>query len=336
MYKWIVILPIFWITMTATAQNAPLEWGSWSVAWNASGTRLAVAEPNGNISIYDLEGILINNFSAHDKRVHALDWNPVNDVLASAGWDGFLRLWEVETGNLINEINLWGSAVRLAWHPDGHFLATATSDTLSIWDTSSYQLITSAGASVLDIDWRSDGSDFAAAPIGGVVIAKMSDEGFDVSRFRIENSLVRMRAESVAWNHDETQLVTTGSLYENNDPRYSLNNTAVRIWDAETTQQIKVLYAVEGEAFTDALFIGEISQYVVAITQQGSIYTFDVETGEILSRRQENAFLWMLAWNEQHNLLTIGGTITDITLRNDDLSATGFLDTQPFIAPSED
>ncbi len=336
MYKWIVILLIFWITMTATAQNIPLEGGSWSVAWNASGTRLAVAEPNGSISIYDLEGILITNFNAHDKRVHALDWNPVNDILASAGWDGFLRFWEVETGTLIHEIRLWTGAGALDWHPNGLFLATATSDTLSVWDTSNYQLTASVGASVLNIDWRTDGSDFAAASIGGVVIAKMSDEGFDVSRFRIDNSLVRMRAESVAWNHDETQLVTTGALYENDDPRYSLNNTAVRIWDAETTQQIKVLYAAEGEAFTDALFIGDISQYVVAITQQGSIYMFDVETGEILSHRQENAFLWMLAWNEQHNLLTIGGTNTDVTLRSADPSTTGFLSTEILIFPIEE
>ncbi|MEM6285446.1 MAG: hypothetical protein AAF787_24865, partial [Chloroflexota bacterium] len=77
-------------------------------------------------------------YSGHSRAVYDISVHPDGDLLLSAGWDGTVRLWDVETGE---ELALWQehpAPVRaVAFHPDGNGFASADMrGNLYIWQQS--------------------------------------------------------------------------------------------------------------------------------------------------------------------------------------------------------
>jgi WD40 repeat protein len=100
-------------------------------------------------------------------------WRPNSEQLATAGQDGVARIWQSGDG----DIELEGGAPwveRLAWSPDGEWLATAAGRRLRIWDSAGTlsQDLSSPGT-IYDIAWRPSGRSIAAAGYGGVRIWRL-------------------------------------------------------------------------------------------------------------------------------------------------------------------
>ncbi|MDQ2995838.1 MAG: hypothetical protein M3R61_02100 [Chloroflexota bacterium] len=41
---------------------------------------------------------VLHTLRGHTSTIVGLDWSPTEPILASCGWDGTIRLWDVETG----------------------------------------------------------------------------------------------------------------------------------------------------------------------------------------------------------------------------------------------
>jgi WD40 repeat protein len=112
-----------------------------SVAFSPDGKYLACGASDNCIYLWDRE----NNFKfvktlcGHTDGVWEIVFNPANPrLLASASWDGTVRLWEVETEG-IRELTGHRAAVRcLAFSPDGKLLASGSRDrTVRLWEVES-------------------------------------------------------------------------------------------------------------------------------------------------------------------------------------------------------
>lgn len=84
-------------------------------------------------------GKLLDVLAAHEKPISALAFSPsqAKPLLASASWDGTVRLWDIfTTGATPDVLRHNADVLAIAFRPDGKELATATLDgNIHFWET---------------------------------------------------------------------------------------------------------------------------------------------------------------------------------------------------------
>ena len=63
---------------------------------------------------------------AHDRYITQVEYSPDGKIIASASWDKTVKLWHVQTGRLINTIELPDPVTAIAFSPDGLTLIAGT------------------------------------------------------------------------------------------------------------------------------------------------------------------------------------------------------------------
>jgi chromosome transmission fidelity protein 4 len=97
--------------------------------WHPDGTAFAVAEATRDISIYSASSWKKENTfaSGHTGDITAMGFAPNGSVLASAGADGQIVLWETKTQKILQRFE-FGRVMNLCWHPTKNSLSFTTSD----------------------------------------------------------------------------------------------------------------------------------------------------------------------------------------------------------------
>lgn len=93
-----------------------------SVAWNASGTLIAIADYEGNITIWTAEGKRLRTIrKGATKSYVAIDWHPQRDEIIALS--EYIRVYDLK-GNLLHKISHRKESVLMLcvqWHPSGDF-----------------------------------------------------------------------------------------------------------------------------------------------------------------------------------------------------------------------
>src|SRR5579864_757886 len=101
-----------------------------SVAFSPDGQYLASGSHN-SLCIWDAAtGRLVHTFGGdkdHQEMARCVAFSPDGRRLAAARWDGMIKIWDIETGNLACEplVGHMGRVMSVAYNPDGRFLASA-------------------------------------------------------------------------------------------------------------------------------------------------------------------------------------------------------------------
>jgi WD40 repeat protein len=98
---------------------------------------LASSDSEGRIYLWALHGsdqaALVATIAEHSRAVTGLAFSPDGRTLASASWDGTVKLWSVPEGLLVETLpGERGPMSRVAWSPDGRTLACSGQDNM-IW-----------------------------------------------------------------------------------------------------------------------------------------------------------------------------------------------------------
>jgi WD40 repeat protein len=103
--------------------------GKTAIAWSPTEDKLAIGDLAGRVIIWDIsaEG-LIYDFDEHTHQIHDLIWSPDGTGLASASEDGTVKVWDAETGNLLETLTYPGPVYALDWSPDGTKIAYGGED----------------------------------------------------------------------------------------------------------------------------------------------------------------------------------------------------------------
>ena len=125
-------------TNTATLLHEGIDPKVYSVAFSPDGTILATGNKVWNSSRYDNNVYLWNvatqtniaTFTGHSDHIWSLAFSPDGTILASGSDDDTVKLWDVETREIIDTLE--GSKV--AFSSDGTTLATVSGREVKLWD----------------------------------------------------------------------------------------------------------------------------------------------------------------------------------------------------------
>jgi serine/threonine protein kinase len=151
------------------------------VAWSPDGAYLAGV---GRYSFYDKNILFVWDRQEDWNQNHAwesstrnladIDWSPDSRRIASAGKDGVVQIWDLESGQLFNSITVsTGFVQSVEWSPDGTQLATASAGgNIKLWDAQTGELILDICCHVFN--WMNAGS-LAWSEDGSMIVSAGSD-----------------------------------------------------------------------------------------------------------------------------------------------------------------
>jgi len=127
-----------------------------SLSISPDGKRLAagVADADGDggvVYIWDLDSLeLVLEFWAHPYSVPSMDFSPDGSLLATGAVDRSVKVWNSQTGNLIQTLPQDGQGTTVKFSPDGSFLASGLCSesinldcqqgSVMLWDLASWQI----------------------------------------------------------------------------------------------------------------------------------------------------------------------------------------------------
>ena len=186
-------------------------------AWNDDSERLAIVDDDGVLSIWNAstpEQAPVT-MKAHQGEIRAVAWSSGQNLIATAGCDEVVNLWDV-TGLQDGQITARGELVHpdcvtyAAFHPDGNVLATGGADgLLRIWNLQFGEQITSQALNlgIDDIAWNQSGTLMAAvSDTGKLAIYDMANNATREIFWRHPDNLLAMN--SVEWSPDETLIAS--------------------------------------------------------------------------------------------------------------------------------
>lgn len=213
--------------------------------------------------------IVAKRFVAHTFQINAITFSPDGSQLASASWDGNVRLWDPATGKVLQtSTDPSSSALSLSFSPDGDFLVIGfAAGEISIVEVASGKELmryTGRTNNVLSVAFSPNGAQFASADAGGNIRQWDAVTGRELRQISGHTGPVN----SIEFSPDGTQLISGSS------------DNSIRLWDIKTGQEIQSFKGHSG-AVTSVSFSPDGTKLASA-SEDGGIRFWEVDTGEEL------------------------------------------------------
>lgn len=213
-----------------------------ALTWSPDRLHLAAASVDGPIVVFDATtGAVRHTLAGHAGSTVSLAWHPSdNSLLASAGQDGKIRLWKLGgEGVALPAGAAW--AEKVAWSPDGKYLASAAGKKLKLWSPTGELLrdYPDHPSTILDIGWKPGTGSLLASVAYGKLQLWMPDKTESVQKFEWKGSMLVLSwatAGTYIATGDQDKTVHFWNLRNGEDLMMSGYPTKVRelSWDASS------------------------------------------------------------------------------------------------------
>lgn len=205
--------------------------------------------------------------SGHASDILTIAFSPNGRLLATAGTDQTIRLWDPETGRDLKILRGHMGAVHaLTFSPDGKLLASGSADTsVRIWDIGSGQevrAVTSNFGAVRAVAFSGDGRILATGGNDGSLRFWDTANGKELKSVRGQFGVVYGLVFS-----PDGKLVASGS-----------SDMQIRLWDLATGLQRSVLTGHSGAVYALAFAPG--SHLLGSASADGTIRLWDLDAGQ--------------------------------------------------------
>lgn len=269
----------------------------WSVTWSGDGRRVITGGADGTIRAWDGATGAALYTRQEGTGVFAVAMHPAGSIVASSSTDGRVKLWDVERGVVVEQLERRAHGVAtLAFNRDGTLLACGSLEGLiELWEMSATGALRSVGL-LEGHQWLVSAVSFgsqkllASAAYGGQV------KLWDAQRGQLLRTVqgYSQLATALAFSPD-------GRLLANGDDK-----GVVRLWDVGSD---RCLFAVQGHS-------GPV--WTIAWKPDGTAFAsggddrevklWDAQSSQCLQRFHGNrVVLWSLAFSGDGAVLASGG-----------------------------
>ncbi len=328
----------------------------WAMAFSRQGTYWAGGTRQGQalMWLYSKRRIQLT-WRAHHSVVAAIGFSPNEQYLATAGWDGVIKMWRTADCALLWTSPAVDAIIGLEFSPDGRALASGGTDgQIRLWDVASgalLQTLSDHTSAVFCVAFSPDGEFLVTAGHDGQIrlweMAGVESPGIESTPVQTlvgHSSPVRGLAfspdgrtlASASWDRSVRLWdMPSGTLKESipiqaraeglvwsRDGRYLASgelNRAFWVWDVEQHKQRTAFYGKM--APVRALAFSPDSSTLDTASEDGSVQVWDMTTGQCISSWQSFArSVSDVAWSPDSAHIASGGndglvTIWDVSKR---------------------
>jgi WD40 repeat protein len=235
--------------------------------------------------------------------VMTLAFNSTGTLLASGGGDGSVRLWDWQTGNLIDEMENYGEIITsVAFSPDGEILASAGYDNMiRLWDVETGDLIREidGGQDVMAIAFSPDGETLASCGLSNFVNLWNVESGDEELSLRFSLPL-----QAIAFYPGGGAFaISPGSLMGDPNPSTAKD---IQVWNIDGD---RTTWTFEGHSsFVTALSFSLDGSRLVSGSEDNTVRVWDTQTGHIISTIEHSNFVNDVAIDPTKQYVVSGST----------------------------
>jgi WD40 repeat protein len=211
----------------------------------------------------------LTTLSGHTGAISGVTWSPDGARLATGSWDKSAKVWEADSGRLLETLSGHGGTVyAVAWSPDSARLATGSWDkSAKVWEVDSGRLLETLsghGGGVKGIAWSPDSARLATASTDHTVKVWAADSGRLLTTLSGHTGAI----SGVTWSPDGVHLATGG-----------YDETA-KVWEADSGRLLETLSGHTGTVY--AVAWSPDSARLATASLDHTVKLWEVSSGRLL------------------------------------------------------
>ena len=227
------------------------------------------------IKLTELEPYLLHKLQGHEKEVKSAAFSPDGKIIASAGGDNSVRLWDATTGMSVGEPMMHDSPViSVAFSPDGKIIASAGTDkTVQLRDAKTGKSIVEPlgetiwhGSMVTSVAFSPNGKIIASAGTDKTVRLWDTATGKPLSEPLRHDGIV----SSAAFSPDGKIIASAG------------DDKTVRLWDAATGKPLGE--PIRHDDIVSSAAFSPDGKIIASAGGDNSVRLWDAATGKPLGK----------------------------------------------------